>query len=151
MIKSLVLAIGLCLGIGVTAVIAHEGATGTVKERMEAMKSMAGEMKALADMFKAPETFDRDRAIGASQAVASHADSIPELFPEGSDHSPSRASDAIWDEWEDFTADATSLRAAARAFESSVKDGAELAELKPEFAAMASDCQSCHEDFRVPE
>jgi cytochrome c556 len=151
MIKSLVLPIGLCLGIGVTAVIAHEGATGTVKERMEAMKSMAGEMKALADMFKAPDTFDRDRAVAASQAVASHAESIPDLFPEGSDHSPSKASDAIWEDWDGFAADAVSLKDAALAFEVGVKDGAELAELKPEFAAMASDCQSCHENFRVPE
>lgn len=151
MLRTRIFLLSTCLTIGITAVAAHDGATGIVDERMDAMKSMAGDMKALAGMFKEPATFDRERAIEASQTLATHAENIPELFPEGSAHPPSRAAEAIWTDWDDFADDAESLKDAAVAFEARANAGAELAELKPAFDSMASDCQSCHQEFRLPE
>jgi len=150
MLKSTVVPLAVCLAVGATAVIAHEGATGVVDERMGAMKSMASELKDLAGMFKAPDTFDHERAVESAQAVRWHAEGIPGLFPEGSAQSPSRASDAIWDEWDDFVSHAKDLQEAALEFGTAVETGAAPAELKPGFDAMADGCKTCHEDFRLP-
>jgi cytochrome c556 len=107
-------------------------------------------MKALAEMFKAPEIFDPDRAVAASEAVASHAERIPELFPQGSAQSPSDASKAIWDEWDAFVSHAADLQEAALEFGAAAEAGAGPPALTPDFEAMAGSCRSCHQDFRLP-
>jgi len=150
MLRSVALPVAICLSVGVTTVLANGDATGIVAERMESMKSMASEMKALAEMFKAPEIFDPERAVAASEALASHAESIPELFPQGSAEPPSDASEAIWDDWDAFVSHAADLQEAALAFGSAAEAGAEPPALKPDFDAMASGCRSCHQDFRLP-
>jgi cytochrome c556 len=149
-LKSLAISLAVCLGIVAIPVLAHDGATGVVDQRMHVMKSMASEMKALSGMLKEPDAFDRKRAIKASRAVASHAESIPELFPEGSIDAPSKASEAIWSEWETFVTQSTDLKDAALAFETAAEDGAEPVELRRDFNAMANGCKACHEDFRLP-
>jgi len=149
MLKSAVIPFAVCLGIGVTAVLAREGAEGVVQERMETMKTMGGEMKALADMLKAPETFNRERAVRAAAAVASHAEAIPAMFPEGSGEPPSEASPTIWNDWDGFASHATDLQETALAFEAATESGAAPATLGPDFNTMARSCQGCHEDFRV--
>jgi cytochrome c556 len=150
MLRSVALPVTICLSVGITAVLAHEDATGIVAERMESMKAMGSEMKALAEMFKAPETFDQERAVAASEAVASHAESIPELFPQGSAEPPSDASEAIWDDWDQCASHSTDLQEAALEFGAAAEADAEPPALKPDFEAMASGCKACHQDFRLP-
>lgn len=150
MSRSAILPLAICIAVGATAVAAHEGATGIVHERMEAMKSMATAMRALAEMFEDPESFDRDQALRASESVASHAETMPELFPEGSDHPPTKATQGVWSDREGFLARAVELHDAALAFEVDAEAGAGLAVLKPDFDTMAESCQACHEHFRQP-
>ncbi len=151
MLKSGVLVLSLYLGIGMTVVMAGEGVTGIVAERMNLMKSMATEMRALAGMFKAPTTFDRARVVAMSQAVATHAARVPQLFPEGSGHPPSKASAAIWNAWARFSGLSDDLKTTALKLKAAAAAGAEPAELKPDFDAMANDCQACHETYRLLE
>lgn len=150
MSRAVLLPLAVCLGVGATAVIADEGATGVVAERMDSMKSMASAMKTLAGMLKAPESFDHALALRASETVSSHAESIPKLFPEGSAHPPSRASNAVWDDWDQFVSHAADLQEAALEFGTATEAGTDPAALEPHFNAMAGGCRACHADFRLP-
>lgn len=108
--------------IGTTStVLAHGGATGIVKERMEMMKSLGEAMKQLKGMFQNKATYDANKVRKAAQAIKSHgAEKLTKLFPKGSIHKPSEALPAIWKDWDQFktlannlSAFATSLEAAA--------------------------------------
>ncbi|MDF2180988.1 cytochrome c [Neptuniibacter sp. CAU 1671] len=87
-----------------SVVIAHSGATGIVKERMEAMKEMKQAIKTVSDMFKGKIPYDANGVKAAAKVIDSHAGKkITQLFPEGSLHHPSEAKAEIWQEWTRFS------------------------------------------------
>lgn len=99
--------------VGVGA-LAHSGATGVVKERMEAMKSMGDATKTIAAMFSGEADYDAASVRSAANTIRMHAGSaMTEMFPEGSNGAPSEAKDTIWQDWETFSAMATQLEAYA--------------------------------------
>src|SRR3989304_2910913 len=89
-----------------TLALAHEGATGVVKERMDLMKRQQKDMKLIGDMAKGKTTFDATKAAEAARDIDVTAKKIQDLFPEGSSGGKSEALDAIWKEWDRFTANA---------------------------------------------
>jgi cytochrome c556 len=85
----------LCLA-SATLALAHEGATGVVKERMDLMESQKDAMKLIGDMAKGKTPFDAAKAAEAARDISVTAKKIPELFPEGSGGDKSEALPAVW-------------------------------------------------------
>jgi cytochrome c556 len=89
---------------------AHNGATGIVKERMDAMMAMGNVVKALAPMMRGEAAHDADAVRAAAATFSVHAGkSMTALFPEGTGGSPSAAKDAVWEDWDEFASIAEQL------------------------------------------
>lgn len=126
---------------------AHKGATGIVKERMDLMKDIAAQMKALKPMVDGKVAYDAAGVAAAAAAIADHAAKIAPSFPKGSTDHPSEASPRIWTDWNGFEASAEALRTSAAALKADAGKGAQAA-MGP-FTEMAKTCKGCHEDYRV--
>lgn len=146
-LKPVQLTMLVCLA-SATLALAHEGATGVVKERMDLMKRQQKDMKLIGDMAKGKQRFDAVKAAEAARDVALTAKKIPDLFPEGSTGHPSDALPAIWKEWDRFAGDAEDLESVANELASSL-DGGTGQEWKPAFQKLTDACKSCHQDFRA--
>jgi len=127
--------------------IAHEGATGVVKERMEAMKTMEERMKAMAAMLKGERQWNLPYVETSARQIAKHANDLPRLFPTGSDGHPSEALPSIWQEKQRFEQLAQELSGKAMKLAALSKTKKQV-ELIPPFSAVAKTCKACHGDFR---
>ena len=78
--KSLLLSFCIAL-MGAGAVFAHSGATGIVKERMQAMKAIGKSMKTLGAMAKGETGLSAAKLKAASQTISGHAAEFDRLFP----------------------------------------------------------------------
>lgn len=104
-IKLAILAIGIA-----GAAVAHTGASGIVKERMEGMASMGKAVKAITPVMRRQGDYDPDRVRGFAEEVRKHSgEALTALFPEGSVGMPSEAKPTIWTDWEEFEALAEQL------------------------------------------
>lgn len=98
-----------------TAALAHAGATGVVKERMDAMKSMGDAIKAIKPMMSGEAEYDAATVRDAAQTIERlSGKTMTGKFPEGSTGHPSEAKPEIWSDWERFQALAEDLAVAAR-------------------------------------
>ena len=101
------------VGLSATA-FAHSGATGVVKERMDAMKSMGEAIKQITPMMSGEAAYDQAAVRAAAQSIAKDAgEAMTSLFPEGSTDHPSEVLPRTWDEWDRFVALADQLQVAA--------------------------------------
>lgn len=128
---------------------AHEGATDVVRERMALMKDIGNQQKILVHMLKGSLPFDAEAARKAARAIASHAEKLPQLFPEGSDEGVSEASPRIWQDWEAFETSSVELGERAHVLASKARQAAGPADIRDALVAMVRTCASCHSDFRV--
>ena len=112
---------------------AHSGATGIVKERMEAMKSIGGEMKAVGGMFQGKVEFNTMRIEKAAGVIHDHASKIEKLFPKGSDHKPTRALPEVWKDKVEFDAIAMEMAKAAIKQAEKSKTAQSTNDIKTEF------------------
>ena len=131
-----------------TLALAHEGATGVVKERMDLMTRQQKDMKLIGDMAKGKTPFDAARAAEAAHDVRITAKKIHELFPEGSAGGQSDALENIWKEWDRFADNAQDLESVASELASSLEDDS-AQDWKSAFQKVTDACKSCHEDFRA--
>lgn len=129
--------------------LAHEGATGVVKERMDLMDTQKDAMKVIGDMAKGTAPFDAAKAAGAAQEIEDTAKKIPELFPEGTGGHPSEAKPEVWERWDEFTADAEALEAAAKDLVMALE--AEAPDWKAKFKGVIDSCKTCHKTFRMED
>lgn len=139
------IAVLLCCAVG-GAALAHQGAMGIVKQRMDMMKEMADAMKTIAPIMKGEAAYDASAVQDFASGIAEHAGHIGMMFPKGSDGHPSEASPRIWQEWERFHASAQELGDYAAQLEAKAKDGDKTAKLL--FGKIAGTCMGCHESFR---
>ena len=134
-----------------TTSLAHQGATGIVKERMDHMKSIKAAMKVLGPIFKGQVPYDADAVRGAARTLsAKGGTAMTDLFPEGTTQHPSEALPAIWQDWQAFSNSARELEvSAALLFETAgnARDGGASDPMKA-FARVVGTCRGCHEDFR---
>lgn len=125
----------------------HEHATGVVKERMEAMESMAKAQKAIAQRLKASR--ELDLIATDARSIRQLAAKIPSLFPPGSREHPTAAKEAVWQNWADFE-----KRARATETESEKLANMESRDAKNVAAqarALSQTCGACHELYRVKQ
>ena len=133
---------------GSTAILAHSGAMGVVKERMELMKGIGDNTKAIARMVTGKTAYDAAAVRERARIIADHAgDRIETVFPEGSIQAPSEAKAEIWQNWDEFIGIADELQATAIALSVSADKGQETARMA--FGKMAATCKGCHTDFRA--
>ncbi|KAB2950640.1 MAG: cytochrome c [Rhizobiaceae bacterium] len=92
---------GLAVGGGSAA---HEGATGVVAERMHGMKSMAEDVKALAEMRDGKRSFSADDAKTRVASLHRTCHQAQELFADGKNEHASRALPAVWEHPDAFAA-----------------------------------------------
>lgn len=96
----------LSIGVMTTSfVLAHGGATGIVKERMDAMTAISKANKTLGAMFKGEAAYDAAIVREAATIINGHGgEAMTKLFPEGSGGMPSEALASVWEDWETFEA-----------------------------------------------
>ncbi|WP_417462936.1 c-type cytochrome [Kordiimonas sp.] len=100
---------------GTVGVLAHGGATGIVKDRMDGMMAMGDAVKSLSDMFRAG-TYDAETVKAGAAIIKQHSgEQLLALFPEGSGGMPSEAKPAVWTDWDAFSGLANDLAALADA------------------------------------
>ena len=128
--------------------LAHSGATGIVKHRMDLMKSIAEQMKTVGKMIKGEDDYDADQVANAARIIVDHAEKVPEMFPEGSVGAPSEALPAIWQDWETFLQLTADMKQQASDLLAAAENASDVDGIRPQFAAVGKTCSACHEDFR---
>lgn len=109
-------ALAAVIGAGATTAIAHGGASGVVKERMESMGALGDAMKDLTAMMRGQQDYNADRVRTLAGTIDSHSgEALTKLFPKDSLDHPSEALPAIWSDWDRFSALSDQLSTYAQA------------------------------------
>jgi cytochrome c556 len=134
----------------VGAALAHEGATGIVKDRMAMMQNMDAQLKAIQAMLSGWAQFDPTALRKYVAALHDSCHQSESLFPAGSQDRHSHAKPAVWDNPKAFHEEFQKLHAASEALVEIVADGDRI-----DIAIAANDlqktCDGCHATFRKPE
>ena len=143
----------LLFGVLTTGVVAHKGATGVVKERMDQMGTIAKSMKAMGAMFKGADPYDAATVEELSRKIAGFGgDRLIAVFPEGSLDHPSEARPEVWSNWARFAELAQGMEVAAINLAEGAgndRDAGSPTSSDALFRELAATCKSCHQDFRI--
>lgn len=129
-------------------VIAHKGATGVIRTRMDHMKAMGTEIKKIGTMIRGKRPFDGSQIAAASERIIGHGHKFNGLFPEGTWKEPSRASLKIWKDWGSFTLAMNKMVRAATILAESGRAG-NSSQVKAAYRALGKSCSGCHRIYRV--
>lgn len=150
MTRRLMFAIVLLLTVQ-TSVHAHGGATGIVKERMDAMSEMGDRSKALNAMVRGRTAEDADVVRRAASLYVSEAARMLDWFPDTDASRAASVTDAlpaIWENWPKFVEEAADFQSRAEHFAQSLETAADSSEWQDAFRAVGRSCRSCHKAFR---
>ena len=126
------------------AALAHKGAMGIVKERMD--KFEASE-KATKRIKQALSRGDNAVVIAEAEFLVSWARKMEGFFPENSNQPPSEAKDDIWLQWDKFVGAIQSFDNATQALIDDARSEDSRA-IGQAFKEMTKSCKSCHRQFR---
>ncbi len=135
------------------AVYAHGGATGIVKQRMDAMEVMGKVMKTLGAMFKGQVAYDPAAVEAGAEEIAQHARDIPMLFPDSHESRHGKVTEAlpvIWDQKEKFDGFAEDMLREAKML-GALAANEEQRRVRLQFTKTAKVCSACHTAFRKPK
>ena len=144
--------IGVCLLASFTlglasppVALAHKGAMGIVKERMDKFEASEKATKRIKQALSRGDT-----AVVNTEAefLVSWAHEMERYFPKHSNQPPSEARDEIWLQWDDFLGAIQSFDNAAQALVDTSKTG-DTRLVEEAFKEMTRSCKSCHQQFRV--
>ncbi|MFK5979193.1 MAG: cytochrome c [Rhizobiaceae bacterium] len=111
------------VGTVITA-LAHGGATGIVKERMDAISVMDKTVKTLSSMMRGEIPFDEAAVKEGAMVIKTHAgEKLIGLFPKDNDNDSSEARDEIWSNWDEFKTIAEQLSMMADGLEAAAGNG----------------------------
>lgn len=127
------------------AAIAHSGATGIVKERMDGMKEMSNATKALGAIKAGAIPYSPEVVKRAAAQLRTHAEAAREQFPDGSAGGASEALPTIFSDRAGFNQLLTDLIDAAVRLDDAAGDEAEAMTAADQVAAT---CKKCHADYR---
>lgn len=126
---------------------AHSGASGVVKERMDAMVSVGDAMKKITAMFKRQTPYDAKELARLSAVIANQGGSkLTKMFPEHSLDKPTEALPRIWERWDRFETLAMQLSERAITLEGAAPQMMPNAMMS--FMGLAKTCNDCHTEFR---
>jgi cytochrome c556 len=139
------LAVAVALMAVAGATLAHEGATGVAKERMDLMGSMSKDMQDIAKHVNANR--DLPAIAGLAARIGETARKISGFFPEGSGTGITDAKPEIWQYWDRFQGKVQKLQEQSGALASAASSG-DPQSIGAQFTAVIRACTSCHTDFR---
>ncbi len=147
--KTLVLTVfGLCFS---SLVLAHTGATGIVKERMEAMKDMGKKSKVVAGMLKGKTAFEKSALMEAADSFVLHGSQMKDQFP-NTEHSrtgsKTEALPEIWEDKDRFNKDIDEFILLSETLQELLSTTDDQKALKAAFLQTAKSCSGCHKQFR---
>lgn len=104
--------------------LAHTGATGVVKERMDGMVALRDGVRDITPMMRGQAEYDAETVAAFARILQDHSgEAMTELFPEGSGGGVSKTQDAVWTDWEEFEALAMRLEVLGEALEMASVNG----------------------------
>jgi cytochrome c556 len=110
-----------------TNLFAHGGATGIVKERMDAMSDMSKAMKTLTPIIRGKTEYDSRLVSELALRIANQSGQhLLMMFPEGTEGDPSEAKPAIWTQWGRFETYANELEIIAKALSQSALNTSQI-------------------------
>ncbi len=134
--------------------VAHTGATGIVKERMDGMKDMSKKSKAVARMFKNKSEFDKALVSASAESFILHGEAMIELFPDTEDSrtgSETRALPSVWENWTEFEKYADKFNNDSALLKDALAGSDDPKLLKSAFMKAVGNCRECHKEFRKRE
>lgn len=126
-------------------VLAHSGATGVVKQRMDGMKAMSDAAKALGAVKLGVIPYSAVTVRRAAAALRESGEAARTQFPPGSNAHPSEALPAIWRERDGFDRLLGALIDAAARLDAAAEDETRALAVADEIAAT---CKDCHAKYR---
>lgn len=133
------------------AALSHQGATGIVLERMEAMTALSDAMKIAVPMARGETAHDGPALAAAAAEMAEIARQIPGHFPEGSGGHPSEAAPSIWETPAAFEALAGDLARSAEALARMAQSGEGDDDLLAAVRAVGATCAACRRSYRLSD
>ena len=124
--------------------LAHAGAMGIVKERMD--KFEASE-KATKKIKQAVSRGDTLVVVTEAGNLASWASEMAAYFPKNSNQSPSEAKEDVWLRWDDFLVAIQSFEDSASTLVDVASSG-DSGAIRQAFKDVTQSCKSCHREFR---
>lgn len=128
--------------------VAHDGASGVVKQRMDTMGKIAAHLKSVNAMLRGTAELDTEAVQSAMDEISMFARHMPDMFPQGTDAAPSEAGPKIWTDKADFDAKFANLATAARVMSDAAASG-DKASMGHAFGSLAKTCKGCHADYRI--
>ena len=128
--------------------LAHSGATGIVKQRMDMMVDIADQMKTIGRMLSGQHDFNPPVVVAAAERIAQHGRTFKTMFPKGTTSPPSEARPEIWANWDDFLRHSDEMQTLAIALAVTAKSADDPQSIGAPFSALGMSCKSCHQDFR---
>jgi cytochrome c556 len=142
-VMTIILTILTCGMVGTA--LAHSGATGIVKERMDLFKRNKDNLKAIKAHISDGAI---DAIIPLADEIRDWAARMPDYFPAGSDQKPSEAAPAIWSNFDGFKKAAQDNQRAAEMLVAAAKSG-DMDTVMRGFKVVAATCKSCHNAFKL--
>ena len=138
--------IGVCIA-SVPLALAHDGATGVVKERMELMSMLGKTMKSLKAIIRNTNPIDPSTLSRSAEAIRGHSGQMAGLFPAGSYDKPSEALPVINDRRQEFDALFLELSDSAKR----LAETPDRSALAAWFRDTGRVCSNCHKIFAPPD
>ena len=128
----------------ITPSVAHEGATGVVKERMNKFKMSK---KIMQTIHKSIQNEDFETIEKSATTLHNWSKVMIKYFPEGSDGAPSEASTDIWLDPEGFKKAVNNFELASLKLINNSKEK-DFDKTVDSFRSLAGTCKGCHQKFR---
>ena len=130
--------------ISLTPLLAHEGAKGIVKERMDNFKMSK---KMMQTIHKSIQNEDFVTIEKSATTLHNWSKEMIKYFPEGSDGAPSEASADIWLDPEGFKKAVNNFELASLKLINNSKEK-DFDKTVDSFRSLAGTCKGCHQKFR---
>ena len=141
---SLIVFISAFFSLTIPQAIAHKGATGIVKERMDKFSEARGQMKQIRGALQANSL---DIVVEITSDMQQWAKDMPHAFPAGSDSAPSEALPTIWEDGAGFAKAIAAYDEAIIALQKAALSGDQTNALG-KFRALGQACSNCHKTYR---
>lgn len=116
--------------------------------RQQMMKKIGGSMGAMGAIAKGEKPFDADVVKAALTTIEENAKAFPDQFPAGTETGfETEASPKIWENMDDFKAEAAKLAEVAEAQLASMP--ADQAGVGATLKAVGAVCGECHQSYRM--
>ena len=132
-----------------TGALAHSGAKGVVKVRMDSMKAIAQATKGIAKADWSDADAARAVVQENARTLSEHARNMVKLFPAGSRTGMSEATEAVWERPDEFAELARRLDVSAQAIGKAAVTASARSDIAGPLGEAGATCQACHKDFRL--